>query len=117
MWHNWSANQGNHDLVRRGEVKKFNKFFTKLAFKRAVYAYHTINMNPSFYPLVLHSKGVGQLSFLFLVRSTSLLESTLLAFFLFASSSISNCKIDICPKGAYYNKKCMTSNDQRLPLP
>jgi hypothetical protein len=40
----------------------------KLAFKRVVYAYHTINMNPSFYPLALHSKRVGQLSFLFWVR-------------------------------------------------
>jgi hypothetical protein len=30
---------------------------------------------------------------------------------------ISNCKIDFCWQGQLQHEKCMTSNDQWLPLP
>jgi hypothetical protein len=85
----------------------------KLAFKRVVYAKHTINMNPSFYPLVLHSKRVGQLSFLFWVRVSIIAGINLVGLLLICvvihggmaiKVCISDFKIDFC-QGGYYNMK------------
>jgi hypothetical protein len=70
-------------------------------------------MNPSFYPLILHSKRVGQLSFLFRVRVNIIAGINLVGLLLIRvvihggmaiKVCISNCKIDFC-QGAYYNAK------------
>ncbi len=79
----------------------------------ALYAEHTINMNPSFFPLILHSKRVGQLSFLFQVRVNTITGINLVCLLLIhvvihggmaIKVCISSCKIDFC-WGAYYNTK------------
>jgi hypothetical protein len=96
--------RGTMNWSRRGKQKNFYKFFTIPAFKRAVYAKHTININPSFYPLVLHSKRVGKLSFLFWVRVDSNAGINLVGLLLHVvihggiaiKVCISNCKIDFC---------------------
>jgi hypothetical protein len=94
-------------------VKKFNTFFTTLAFKGAVYVKHTINMNPSFYPLVLHSKRVGQLSLLFQVRVNIIAGINLAGLLLIRivihggmaiKVCISSCKIDFCQGGQLQHK-------------
>jgi hypothetical protein len=93
---------------------KFDKGFTKLAFKRVAYAKHTINKNPFVYPLVFHIKRVRNFSFLLWVRVNIIAGINLVGLLLICvvihgagmaiKVCVSNYKIDFC-NGADYDTK------------
>jgi hypothetical protein len=105
---------------------QFDKGFMKLAIKRMGNAKTTTNKNPFFTLSSFILKGGGNFSFLLQVRVDIIAGINLAGLLLICivihgarmviKMCVSNCKIDFCNGGLLRHKKCMMSNDQRLPL-